>query len=113
MTDNMKNFLEAASRDREACAKLCELDQAALIAMAKEMGFVLTEADFEQKVELAEEELDAVAGGGECVCVVGGGGTAGESDRTCGCVAYGFGTTKYGDRCHCALGGYGYGDLMR
>lgn len=73
----MKSFLEAVSKDETLIAKVVQMDKEALIALAKELGFDLTEADFEaQGGELNNDELNAVTGGGECACVVGGGGTA-------------------------------------
>lgn len=48
------------------------------IDMAKDMGIALTADDFKKPVEeLADDELDAVAGGADvsCACAMGGGGT--------------------------------------
>ncbi len=86
------------------------------IEAAAEYGVELTEEDFQPadaQGELADDELDAVAGGDECVCVVGGGGTAGKYDGTCACVIGGYGeysskSEKSGARCGCAVAGGGY-----
>lgn len=109
MTENMKKFLELVSQSEELCARVNAADKEALIAMAKELGVELTEEDFTQPSgELDDDELDAVAGGGVCACVVGGGGTADNAkERTCVCVFTGAGETKNGYRCMCALGGGG------
>ena len=66
MNENLKKFLEKVSEDTELAAKVgAEKDVNALIALAKEMGFELTAADFERPVEeLSDDELDDVTGGG-------------------------------------------------
>ena len=46
MTENMKKFLELVSKNEELGKKLCEADKEAVIAMAKELGIALTNADF-------------------------------------------------------------------
>ncbi len=93
MTNNMKAFLETISKDRELIKKVSTItDKAEIIAMAKENGFELTEADFEApEGELSESELSGVTGGGSCFCAAGGGGTAGGNDSVCACVVYGQG----------------------
>ena len=111
MTENMKKFLEEASKNKDLLEKARTLSKEDLPALAKELGIALTEADLEaSEGELSEKELSGVAGGGECWCVVGGGGTeSGDgTDEVCACVALGFGTdnTNYA-RCNCYLGGYG------
>ena len=70
----------------------------------------LAEADFAQTAEISDEELDAVAGGGECGCFLGGGGKGGGQwdAKTCVCVTGGGGQT--GDskcRCACTVAGWG------
>ena len=109
MTENVKKFLEAMSKDEALREKLTTMDKDAIIAAAKELGFELTEADFVQpEDELNEDELDAVAGGGSCGCAVGGGGTKGSNYPACGCVAAGWGKDKDGDlRCSCTVCGAG------
>ena len=51
------------------------VDKDAIIAEAQQRGITLTEADFvaDTSVELSEDELDEVAGGGKCAGVMGGG----------------------------------------
>ena len=68
-----------------------------------------------QEKDLEMDELDTVAGGKECTCVLGGGGKASRGDKTCACVMGGGG--EYTDqvasltgkkcRCVCAVGGSG------
>lgn len=112
MTENMKHFLEKVSGDKALIEKISKLAKAELITMAKELGFELTEADFvPQEGELSVDELDTVAGGGDCYCAVGGGGTAGEKDNACACVLGGFGnSSERHERCVCALAGAGGSD---
>jgi hypothetical protein len=68
--------------------------------------------------ELGEEDMADVAGGGVCVCVIGGGGKADSPneglDETCGCVIAGNGFNKRSPnnvisdlRCTCLFGGGG------
>lgn len=112
MTENMQKFLTAVTQNDEMYSKLNEATKEDLIAMAKELGIELTEADFEQKpAELNDDELDAVAGGGDvsCACAMGGGGTKDSNDKTCACVLAGAGYAKSGrERCVCGFAGYGY-----
>ena len=113
MTKNLQDFMAAVSNDKELIEKINqESDLKVIIAIARDMGFELTEADFAgEPEELSEAELDAVAGGTpvSCACVLGGGGTKDHNDKTCACVAAGFGYTKSGKRrCFCAAGGCGY-----
>ena len=112
MTENMKKFLEAVSVNDELIEKVNKMDKDALIALAKEMGITLTDADFEKPVvELSDDDLDTVAGGSDvdCVCVMGGGGTGDNNDKTCACVLAGVGySDEKSERCLCGFGGYGY-----
>ena len=110
MTKNMKKFLEAVSQNEELAKKLSAMTMEGLLALAKELGVELTEADFEKPDGMLDEnELDAVAGGKVCVCVVGGGGEGDGNDRVCACPAYGVGADKdkLYDRCVCFIGGGG------
>lgn len=107
MTENVKKFLELVSKDEALSEKVNKADKAALIAVAKELGIELSDADFEQPKELTDDELDAVAGG-RCICSFGGGGKAGEGEKTCACVMGGGGEYKDGSvRCVCIIGGDG------
>ena len=112
MTESMKKFLEAVSRDEALTAKVGTLAKEELIALAKEMGITLTDADLAKPTgELDDDELDAVAGGGDvsCACAMGGGGTKDSNDKTCACVLAGAGySTNGGERCVCGFAGYGY-----
>ena len=117
MTENMKKLLEAMSQNAELAKKISELDKDGLIAAAKELGIDLTEADFVQpEGELNADELEAVAGGKACYCVVGGGGTESGVDDTCACAVGGAGffygvdrgIDGYWSRCFCFAGGYGH-----
>lgn len=112
MSENLKKFLEKVSEDKALAEKVsAEKDAAALIALAKEMGFELTEEDLKKPAELTDDELDTVAGGGDvsCACALGGGGTKDSNDKTCACVLAGAGYAKNGrERCVCGFAGYGY-----
>ena len=113
MNEKLKNFLEAVSRDETLTEKIGkEADRKTIIAVARELGFDLCEADFEPvPVELSEDELETVAGGDavSCSCALGGGGKKDKNDKTCACVAAGWGYSKNGERrCFCAVAGYGY-----
>ena len=113
MTENMKKFLEALSKEKEPYEKASKLDKDALIALARELGIELTEADFAQpEGELNDDELDAVAGGSECICVGGGEGfRSTNAEQYCLCVLGGGGEKDAraggGCRCACVLAGYG------
>ena len=112
MTENMKNFAELAEQKPALKAEMEALTRAyaedlereknkaamnqKIIKIAAGHGVTLTAADFdEEKRELAEEELAAVAGGsgGLCACGVGGwgGGLGGTEEGWCVCPGYGEG----------------------
>ena len=113
MTENMKKFLEIASKEsKEYLEKMSKIeDKDEFIRLAAEKGVTLTYDDLAQEDaegEVGLDEADTVAGGGECACVIAGGGTAGYKDEVCACVVGGWGeTTYYGSRCHCPIGGFG------
>ena len=110
MTDNMKKFLEQVSSDGELTARLKGMDKDAIIAAAQQRGIALTEADFvaDTGTELSEDELDEVAGGGKCACVLGGSGKAGDNCQKCSCAIGGWGFFDDGvDRCICGGAGGG------
>ena len=109
MTENMKCFLAKVSEDKALAEKASKLEKDELIVLAKEMGVNLTEADFAQtESDISEGELNSVTGGGNCYCVAGGGGTAGEKDSACACVFAGWGrSTERHERCVCAMAGGG------
>ena len=84
------------------------MDKEDIVALAKELGVELTEADFAQNCELSDDELDAVVGGGNCICAFGGGGKADEGEKTCDCVMGGGGEYSDGSvHCVCVIGGDG------
>ena len=71
MNENLKKFLEEASKNEELKASLTTLtdkDTAVekAIEIAKEYGFTLTDENFQSAdgAELSLDELDSVAGGG-------------------------------------------------
>ena len=126
MTDNLKKFLEEASRDADLAEQINTTQTIdAVISLAREKGYELTENDLKKPVDsvrqlLDENELDAVAGGKECACVVGGGGEASNyyksRDLTCACVLTGVGygadkTDADNTPVRCVCVGAGAGDL--
>ena len=113
MTENMMNFLKAVSEDEALGAKVGQVsDTNEIIAIAKDLGIELTEADFvTAPTEISDDELDAVSGGTSvnCSCALGGGGAKDANDKTCACVVAGFGYSKDGSqRCFCPIAGFGY-----
>ena len=89
MNENLKKFLEEASKNEELKTKLEALtdkDTATekAIEIAKEYGFTLTAEDFKetQGAVLSDDELDQVAGG---ACGFLGG------SNPCGCIFSGIG----------------------
>ena len=71
MNENLKKFLEEASKNEELKARLAALTDKETtvekaIELAKEYGFTLTAEDFQPAdgAELSLDELDSVAGGG-------------------------------------------------
>ncbi len=120
MTDQLKKFLKEANHDETFLKKMemlqGETDRAKVVeqtvAIAKDMGFALTAADFEaEEGEIDDLELQAVSGGWtKCVCVAGGGGTEDNDGDVCACVVVGLGMRKDNghERCGCPLIGYGY-----
>lgn len=126
MSENMKKLLEMLSGDAELQAQIAELakinDKQGIIDFAASKGFSITMDDLADKSakpsELSDDELDAVAGGndGVCVCVAaGGGGGKNDYDNTfgCACVGYGQGGDAKEDHfnCLCTLSGLG-GDVF-
>ena len=108
MTENMKKLLEIVSGNKELATKVGGMGQEEIIALGKELSIALTEADFVKTCELSDDELDTVVDGGKCICSFGGGGKAGESEKTCACVMGGGGEYSDGSvRCVCIIGGGG------
>ena len=123
MSENFKKFLEIVSKDEALKQKALAFNDMekgdairAVIALAKEVGIELTEADFSEKEannELTDDELDSVAGG-NCACAVGGGGggTDASDGKTygCACVMYGQGGDGRAKDMNCACAGLGTGN---
>lgn len=130
MTESRKKLLELASADRElrdrleACSHMTENEaQERVIALAAQHGIRLTREDFApDSREIDEDELDAVAGGVCCFCVIAGGGSGSENSsftsQTCVCMACGDGEGYKPNqqnpqaihkvpRCQCVVGGQG------
>lgn len=115
MKENLKKFLEAVSQNEELAKKINTLSMEDILALAKEMGIALTEEDLTTPQTLDDADLETVAGGKECFCAMGGGGTADSPiEKTCACVTVGVGewNEKFddrltGNRCLCILGGSG------
>lgn len=93
MNENTKRFFELLSKDEEMVKKVCSMtEMEEILALARELGIELTEADFETPDgEMSEDELNSVTGGGDCYCVMGGGGTKSTYDDVCACVLAGWG----------------------
>ena len=113
MTENLQKFLELVSKNEELSKNVGKMGKEELLALAKELGVTLTEADLAKPAvqELDDDELDAVAGGSDvsCACAMGGGGTKDSNDKTCACVLAGVGYDDGGgERCLCGFAGYGY-----
>lgn len=100
MTENLKKLLETVSANEELNKKASAASKEELLAMAKELGIELTEDDLKpESEELSDDELDAVAGGKSCMCVLGGGGKKtgdGSVYDVCACVAAGTGLKNSG-----------------
>ena len=120
MDELKEKVLEIASQDEEFAEKLKAAGtEEAVVELLVEKGLDVTAEDLKALAQpapegvskLSEDELDAVAGGGGCFCVAGGGGTAGTYDRTCACVMFGWGYYDKGqgrrERCECCGAGNG------
>ena len=112
---NIKNIITGGNKHEEIFrrneknlelkAKIEELDKNPAstpkdyIKAAAEYGVELKEEDFQPagaQGELADDELDAVAGGGDCFCVIGGGGSSSSKyEKTCACAVGGIGEAVY------------------
>lgn len=121
MTENLKKFCEEVSKDRNLTERLKNADEAALLAVAKELNLELTEEDFQESGEAAmsEDELGAVAGGGWCGCGLAGLGRFDGIECKCPGAGLGFSESDtsycvgHGNAfCVCALAGGGATDGM-
>lgn len=111
MNENLKKFFEEVSKSEELSQKVSKADAKELVEIAADLGITLSEEDLKQPTEISDDELDAVAGGGDvsCACAMGGGGTKDSNDKTCACVLAGAGYSNSGrERCVCGFAGYGY-----
>ena len=95
--------------------KMMRIYEEDVLPLARECGFDFSMEDLKEYArvlsqsspgELTEDELDAVAGGNTCACVIGGGGKGSESSL-CVCVAFGTGSNRFGGVCVCVVGGGG------
>ena len=123
MDDLKERIFELASQDDEFAEKLnaAETPEAAAALLA-DKGLDVSAGDLqalaqpaEGAVKLSEDELDAVAGGGACYCVVGGYGSKNDhGDYACGCAVAGYGDGHYrnGKLCRCACFGEGGGESV-
>lgn len=94
MTENLKKFLEEASKNEELKEKLAaQTDKETMVdkavEIAKEYGFALTAADFQpaEGEAVSEDELKQVTGGDFaelCDCVL-----QGNTSRRCICLTVG------------------------
>ncbi len=127
MSENLKKFLELVSKDENLKQKMLAFNDmepadaiSAGIALAKELGIELSEADFAKEEscgELNDDELDAVSGGstdGFCVCAFagGGGGIDNKDNNTygCACVMYGQGGDGRPEDKNCQCIAHGWGE---
>ena len=63
--EQLKAFLEKVKADTSLQEQLKAADTDAVLAIAKEAGFMISAEDLKNtEVELSEEELEGVAGGG-------------------------------------------------
>ena len=109
MTENMKKFLKAVSEG--GWENVNKMEKEELIAFAKEKGIELTEEDFiqeeitEEAEKLTLDEMNSIAGGRYCLCVIGGGGGSDEKSDTCGCALIGFGNGTCFTKVSCIIVG--------
>ena len=122
MTENLKKFLDAVSKDDALKEKLNALGSdhdesvSGAISLAKEIDIELCEADFAQPDgEISEDELETISGGytitehEDCGCPISGSGTT--ISNFCYCVAGGGGGGRQSDEdiWGCACVAYGQG----
>ena len=101
--------MESVSENDELIKKIGTMTKDELIVQAKEPGIELTEADFDKLTcEINDDELDAVAGGSDCGCIMGGG-AKDSNDVTCACVLVGGGQKESNAKLHCFCIGSGAG----
>jgi predicted ribosomally synthesized peptide with nif11-like leader len=101
MTENLKKFIEEASKNEELKAKLAGItDKDAVIeqsiGIAKEFGYELTAEDFDSadNGDLSVEELNMVVGGASFSCILTGKGENVKNQKEkkgCSCIMQGYG----------------------
>lgn len=111
MTENMRKYLELLSTNPDAREQMEAASKEGedavkrkAIALAAQAGITLTSEDLAtQEGPVDDSDLDAVAGGGACVCVVGGAGTEDPFNDQCLCVNVGSGELpdSQDKRCKC------------
>ena len=111
--ERLKKFYEFISQDEairdEFVAKVRADAKETMIEFAAKHGYELTAEDLDvtaEDVKVSREELDAIAGGSECFCFAGGGGTGNGEVWEHNGKSYGSLT------CACVLGGGGEGDAL-
>lgn len=113
MNANVKAFLDRVKVDPDLSAKLASMDKDELIVAAKELGFELSDEDFQLPTgEVGDSDLGNVAGGaGLCILLGGAGGHDSADGETygCACIAYGQGGDGFigSANCVCFVGGVG------
>lgn len=111
--EEMKNEVEALNRKYEGADLTSEETKMEIGRMLADIsarnGLDLAPEDFfQQETELSDDDLDAVAGGGACGCVIAGGGSRDDADFQCGCFIGGQGGGRGNEnRCICAMAGGG------
>lgn len=105
MTEGIKKLLEIASRNEELKSRLNNASKEEIIALARENGIILTDADFAQSGEISDDELAAVAGGAGANSSCSRGGVD-IRNTSCSCSEQGVGVTDT-LVCGCILGGSG------
>ncbi len=127
MNENVKRFLEEASKDEAFTERLKKATTPEdVISLAKEKGISLTTEDLEAKdvsdYEISDDELDAVSGGDACGCFAGGLGkkkkfklkdNVVEYDNSCTCPIFGVGNYSAYEGCDCIGSGSGAGAIVR
>jgi predicted ribosomally synthesized peptide with nif11-like leader len=71
--EQLKAFMDAVFADAGLQVKLkAAVDADAVVAIAKEVGFLISADEFQRaQVEISEEELEGVAGGFGVWCLIG------------------------------------------
>lgn len=119
MTQNSEKLMIMVETNEEFRNKFLECKESEEVKkLALEYDLELNDEDLDfsvDKEEIDAEELEAVAGGKACVCVMGGGGEANrKGQKTCACVGAGFGYVEFSCKFPSLSGsGTGHDDYMR